>query len=99
MTDDLRQRIADLEAERDEGRAALDRVRALHIPEEHLGRTWCYECSTRTQTSMRTERWDVFIPYPCPTLNAIDGIGGPAGHRCTRCGKTGPAGLHLSCGG
>jgi hypothetical protein len=43
-------------AERDEVRAQVTAVRALHIPDED-GPQWCCECS---------------ISWPCPTIRALD---------------------------
>jgi hypothetical protein len=53
--------------------ARLDAVRALHQPEEYLGRQWCVECSVQRRTGPHTVEWVAFIPYPCPTLDALDG--------------------------
>ena len=51
--------------------AAKKRVTALHQPVQHMGQTWCGECSVRRRTGPKTEEWVAFIPYPCPTLDAI----------------------------
>jgi len=47
-------------AEKDEARAALDRVRALHVKREygHAEQTVCDRCDE---------------PYPCATVRALDG--------------------------
>jgi chromosome segregation ATPase len=58
--------------------AAIDRVRALHTPVEHLGHTWCAACSVRRRTGPRTDEWVAFIPHPCPTLDSLDGAEQPA---------------------
>jgi len=51
---------------------AKKRVIALHAPVEHLGKTWCQECSVRRRTGPRTDEWVAFIPHPCPTLDALE---------------------------
>lgn len=51
---------------------AKKRVLALHAPVQHLGKTWCRECSTRRRTGPKTDEWVAFIPHPCPTLDALD---------------------------
>ncbi|MEU5742027.1 hypothetical protein ABZ784_29050 [Streptomyces tendae] len=56
----------------DDLNAAKKRVRDLHAPVQHLGKTWCAECSVRRSTGPRTEEWVAFIPHPCPTLEALD---------------------------
>lgn len=55
--------------------AALDAVRALHQPEEHLGRRWCASCSVRRRTGLREDEWVAFIPWPCATVEALNGAG------------------------
>lgn len=51
-------------AQRDTARAALDRVRALHRPFDDRGdRLDCQEC----------EGTEDSVPWPCPTIQAIDG--------------------------
>lgn len=57
----------------DTWRDAEKRVRGLHTPVQHLGKTWCSECSVRRRTGPRTDEWVAFIPHPCPTLNALEG--------------------------
>lgn len=52
--------------------AALDRVRALHQPIQHMGQTWCAECSVRRSTGPKTYEWVAYIPHPCPTIDAIE---------------------------
>lgn len=49
------------------------RVTALHTPIQHMGQTWCAECSVRRSTGPKTEEWVAFIPHPCPTLEALEG--------------------------
>ena len=49
-------------------RAAIERVRALHASVETFRGTICDEC-----TSVMPDAW--IVPYPCPTLRAIDGEG------------------------
>lgn len=53
--------------------SALARVRALHRPVTIDGMVCCDECSTQRRTGPRT--WDraVYIPYPCRTVQALDG--------------------------
>lgn len=52
--------------------AAKKRVTALHSPVQHLGKTWCRECSVRRRTGPHADEWVAFIPHPCPTLDAIE---------------------------
>jgi len=52
--------------------ALVSRLTALHAPVQHLGKTWCSECSVRRSTGPHTEEWVACIPHPCPTLEAID---------------------------
>lgn len=78
---ELRRQLADTitalgksETELAERRGDEKRIRAalaLHQPIEHLGRTWCDACSTRRRTGPRTDEWVAFIPYPCPTVEAL----------------------------
>ncbi|THA22756.1 hypothetical protein E6R18_32945 [Streptomyces sp. A1277] len=50
-----------------------ERVAALHVPVQHMGRTWCGECSVRRSTGPAgTEEWVAFIPHPCPTIDALN---------------------------
>jgi hypothetical protein len=49
------------------------RLKALHKPVQHMGKTWCAECSVRRSTGPHTEEWVAYIPHPCPTLEALDG--------------------------
>jgi hypothetical protein len=51
---------------------AEKRVRALHTPVQHMGQTWCAECSLRRRTGPKTDEWVAYIPHPCPTLNALE---------------------------
>jgi hypothetical protein len=48
-------------------RAAIDRVRALHASVEIGFGPICDECSSAS------DGW--IVPYPCPTLRALDGEG------------------------
>jgi hypothetical protein len=52
--------------------AAKKRVTALHQPVQHMGQTWCGECSVRRRTGPKADEWVAFIPHPCPTLDALD---------------------------
>jgi hypothetical protein len=52
---------------------AKKRVTALHAPVQHMGQTWCGECSVRRRTGPKTDEWVAFIPHPCPTLEALEG--------------------------
>lgn len=56
----------------DEWQAAKKRVTDLHAPVQHLGQTWCSECSLRRRTGPRSEEWVAFIPHPCPTVEALE---------------------------
>ena len=50
--------------------AALDRVRELHHPiEDDSGRTICSACSH----SFSEMALEICTPYPCPTIQAIEG--------------------------
>lgn len=51
---------------------AKKRVTALHAPVQHMGQTWCQECSVRRRTGPKTEEWVAFIPHPCQTLEALE---------------------------
>jgi hypothetical protein len=51
---------------------AKKRVTALHAPVQHLGKTWCSECSVRRRTGPRTDEWVAFIPHPCATIDALE---------------------------
>jgi hypothetical protein len=53
------------------GTNVKERVTALHGPVQHMGQTWCGECSVRRSTGPKTEEWVALIPHPCPTLNAL----------------------------
>jgi hypothetical protein len=57
---------------------AKKRIVSLHTPVEHMGKTWCAECSVRRRTGPKTEEWVAFVPHPCPTLDAVSGTGWPA---------------------
>lgn len=71
--DRLQQRAEQAEAERDEARAALDRVRALHQPQPGLGyrvegsygdiARACGACGVLDEYA---------VPWPCPTAQAAD---------------------------
>lgn len=56
----------------DDLNAAKKRVRDLHAPVQHLGKTWCSECSVRRRTGPHAEEWVAFIPHPCPTIDALE---------------------------
>lgn len=56
----------------DDLNAAKKRVRDLHTPVQHMGQTWCQECSTRRRTGPKTEEWVAYIPHPCPTIDALE---------------------------
>lgn len=56
----------------DTWKATESRIRALHAPVQHRGKTWCRECSVRRSTGPKTEEWVAFIPHPCPTLDALE---------------------------
>lgn len=56
----------------DDLKAAKKRVRALHAPVQHLGQTWCQECSTRRRTGPKTDEWVAYIPHPCATIQALE---------------------------
>lgn len=56
----------------DDLNAAKKRLRDLHAPVQHLGRTWCGECSVRRRTGPHTDEWVAFIPHPCPTIDALE---------------------------
>ncbi|QWA26796.1 hypothetical protein KJK32_46625 (plasmid) [Streptomyces sp. JCM17656] len=51
---------------------AKKRLTALHAPVQHMGRTWCAECSVRRRTGPKTDEWVAFIPHPCPTIDAFE---------------------------
>lgn len=62
----LGKEIVTLLADNDSLRAAIDRVRALHVPVEILGfGPMCDECNSVA------DNW--IAPHPCPTLRALDG--------------------------
>ncbi|MFE1767241.1 hypothetical protein ACFW81_23860 [Streptomyces angustmyceticus] len=56
----------------EQAEAAIGRVRALHQPIQHMGKTWCTECSVRRSTGPKTYEWVAYIPHPCPTIDAIE---------------------------
>jgi len=56
----------------DDLNAAKKRIRDLHSPVQHLGRTWCSECSVRRRTGPKTDEWVAYIPHPCPTIDALE---------------------------
>lgn len=56
----------------DDWKNAKKRVTALHAPVQHMGQTWCQECSVRRRTGPKTEEWVAFIPHPCQTLEALE---------------------------
>lgn len=45
----------------------------LHTPVQHLGQTWCSECSVRRSTGPHGEEWVAYIPHPCPTIDSLQG--------------------------
>ncbi|WP_055693237.1 hypothetical protein [Streptomyces prasinopilosus] len=51
---------------------AKKRLTDLHAPVQHMGRTWCRECSVRRRTGPRDEEWVAYIPHPCPTLDTLE---------------------------
>lgn len=61
-----------IEVASDTYKAAKKRVTDLHAPVQHLGRTWCQECSTRRRTGPKTDEWVAYIPHPCPTIDAVE---------------------------
>lgn len=56
----------------DTWKAAEKRLRDLHAPVQHLGKTWCAECSVRRCTGPKTDEWVAYIPHPCPTIDALE---------------------------
>lgn len=56
----------------DDLKAAKKRVTDLHAPVQHMGQTWCGECSVRRSTGPKTEEWVAFIPHPCNTITALE---------------------------
>jgi hypothetical protein len=64
--------IEAIEVASDTYKDAKKRVTALHAPVQHMGRTWCSECSVRRRTGPKTDEWVAFIPHPCPTLEALE---------------------------
>jgi cell division protein FtsB len=50
---------------------AEKRLRDLHTPVQHMGQTWCAECSVRRSTGPRSDEWVAYLPHPCPTLDAL----------------------------
>ena len=61
-----------IEVASDTHKDAKKRVIALHAPVQHMGQTWCSECSVRRRTGPKTDEWVAFIPHPCPTLEALE---------------------------
>ena len=61
-----------IEVSSDTYKDAKKRVTALHAPVQHMGQTWCAECSVRRRTGPKTEEWVAFIPHPCPTIEALE---------------------------
>ena len=77
MTDDMERddyldRLRKAEAERDALKAADERVRAIHTPEQYHDelQPWCTYCNRDDNT-----RDDVVL-WPCPTIAALDASGG-----------------------
>lgn len=56
----------------DDWKAAKKRITDLHAPVQHLGKTWCSECSVQRRTGPHTDEWVAFIPHPCPTIEALE---------------------------
>lgn len=57
------------ERERDEARAALERVRELHQPiAGEAGTRWCQVCSQEDEQPQPVGWW---VPWPCPTVQAL----------------------------
>lgn len=67
----LSERVEMLEAERDAALAALERVRAIHYEDDHE----CAECSFEPMPDVGFR--GVSVPWPCPTLAALDGAPEP----------------------
>lgn len=53
-------------AERDDARAAIARVRALHSADDEYEEPTCHHCRCKTCGARH-------IPHPCPTIRALDG--------------------------
>lgn len=51
--------------------AAKKRITDLHAPVQHMGQTWCSECSVQRSTGPKTAEWVALIPHPCPTIDAL----------------------------
>ncbi|GGU62382.1 hypothetical protein [Streptomyces lavendofoliae] len=70
---DVARAVVDRELERlrTELARARNRVTALHAPVQHMGQTWCSECSVRRSTGPTTDEWVALIPHPCPTIDAF----------------------------
>lgn len=56
----------------DDLNAAKKRIRDLHAPVQHLGKTWCQECSVRRRTGPHADEWVAYIPHPCATIEALE---------------------------
>ncbi|MCX4911849.1 hypothetical protein [Streptomyces sp. NBC_00878] len=56
----------------DDLKNAKKRITDLHTPVQHLGQTWCDECSVRRRTGPKTDEWVAFIAHPCQTIQALD---------------------------
>lgn len=54
---------------------AEKRIRDLHTPVQHMGQTWCRECSVRRRTGPHADEWLAYIPHPCPTIDALENKG------------------------
>ncbi|MFC8008684.1 helix-turn-helix domain-containing protein [Streptomyces cinereoruber] len=61
-TEEVKQLLGSIE--RDNALEGTARIRALHSRNEHTGT--CEECSKRDYP-------DYAVPYPCPTIEALDG--------------------------
>lgn len=56
---------------------AINRVIALHQPRNHNGRTICGACSDYDPSSDSSDS-SAPVPYPCPTIRALDSTAQPA---------------------
>lgn len=61
--------LAEIAADATSSAAAIQRVRALHSPVEHRGRTICVECSGWADGSTDSSP----AAHPCATIKALDG--------------------------
>lgn len=70
--DDIRNSAAGLRKQRDAQSEAIERVRNLHRPVEHRGRTICWECSAYDFPGQSTDNAPVAHDQ-CGTLRALNG--------------------------